>query len=345
LVARGDSSDEEHAEEREHGRGCEQPRRFRSGDADGRRHVLDGSRRRSDRHRSGSDPGGRRTARGLRLHCASGRRRPDCSSSPLGQRVLRMPLGAPRRLHLSARRPRARRGRRGRRRRADLRLRARRPGLRFRRGPNGRGTEVWLRRGVYRRGHGGRRRRRGEGRSRNRRRGYRSWLGRSHLRHRAHRQEGQRVEISLRVVCPPHAEVDIRHVYLGIAGWANRPDRLPLGHAVAVSDCDRAEVEQRDRVIVRCSDRHRTAVPRQPAGEGDVPAHRRVYGRPRFGADIDARVAVLAVLGPSEREPAQHRPVRRPAPSARDRWPDQSERDQQQRRPGCCLSRQHRWRR
>jgi hypothetical protein len=71
--------------------------------------------------------------------------------------------------------------------------------------------------------------------------------------------------------------MDVRHVNLGIARRADRSDRLALRHTVFRSYGDRAEMEQRDRVIVRGPDRHRAPVARQPAGEGDAPAGRRTY--------------------------------------------------------------------
>jgi hypothetical protein len=71
--------------------------------------------------------------------------------------------------------------------------------------------------------------------------------------------------------------MDVRHVNLGIARRADRSDRLALRHTVFGSYSDRAEMEQRDRVIVRGPDRHRAPVARQPAGEGDATAGGRTY--------------------------------------------------------------------
>lgn len=71
--------------------------------------------------------------------------------------------------------------------------------------------------------------------------------------------------------------MDVRHVYLSIARRADRSDRLALGHTVVRSYGDRAEMEQCDGVIVRGPDRHRAPVARQPAGERDAAAGRRMY--------------------------------------------------------------------
>jgi hypothetical protein len=108
--------------------------------------------------------------------------------------------------------------------------------------------------------------------------------------------------------------MDVRHVHLRIAGRADRADGLALGGSVAVADQDRAQMEKRDRVAVGRPDRDRAPVRRQPAGEGDPPSGRRPNGRALIAADVDARMAVLAVLRPAEVEATQHRSVRRPRP-------------------------------
>jgi hypothetical protein len=72
--------------------------------------------------------------------------------------------------------------------------------------------------------------------------------------------------------------MDVRNVYLGITRRADRPHRLTLGHAVVGRYCDRAQMEQRDGVAIRCPDRDRASVPRQPAGEGDASARRCTHG-------------------------------------------------------------------
>jgi hypothetical protein len=71
--------------------------------------------------------------------------------------------------------------------------------------------------------------------------------------------------------------MDVRHVDLRVTGRADRPDRLALGHAVVCGNGDRAEMEQRDGVIVRSPDRHRASVSGQPAGERDAPTRGRAY--------------------------------------------------------------------
>jgi hypothetical protein len=134
-------------------------------------------------------------------------------------------------------------------------------------------------------------------------------------RHAALRQQRQRIDITLRVIGPPDAEVNIRHVVLRIAGGPDRPDGLAFGDALVGADLDRAEMEERDGEAVECPDRHGQAVGGQSAGERDSSAGRRGDSDLRVAGDIDAGMAVLAVLGAAEVEAAQHRPVGRPGPS------------------------------
>jgi hypothetical protein len=145
------------------------------------------------------------------------------------------------------------------------------------------------------------------------------WRLRSRRRHRrgrhaALRQERQRIDVTLRVIGPPDAEVNIRHVVLRIAGGPDRRDRLAFGDAVVGVDPDRAEMQERDGKAVECPDGHGQAVGGQSAGERDSSAGRRGDSDLRVAADIDAGMAVLAVLGAAEVEAAQHRPVSRPRP-------------------------------
>jgi hypothetical protein len=177
VVARGDSSEEKHAEERKHSRHCEQPRRLRPRDTNRRGHVLNGRLGLSDRRRVGRDADSRRRTRPL----PSGPgRRADCWSTQFGPGVPRTLLGRPLRRRLTANCRRARRDLRvGLRRRSDLLLRTRRAAHRV--GRDRGGASVPHRRNVHHLGHGGRRRRRSGRRGRNRRRSYRSGRSRSRL--------------------------------------------------------------------------------------------------------------------------------------------------------------------
>lgn len=96
--------------------------------------------------------------------------------------------------------------------------------------------------------------------------------------------------------------MDVRHCVLGIARGADRPNAFAFDDAVVRADQDRAEMEKRDGVAVGCPDRHRAAVCRQQAGEGDPPASRRGHSRSRVAADIDPRMTALTVLRTAEVE-------------------------------------------
>jgi hypothetical protein len=178
-------------------------------------------------------------------------------------------------------------------------------------------------------GRSGRRRERGRRRRRHR---LRRWRGGSR------RQQRQRINVALRVVRSPDPEVDVRNVDLHVARRPDRSDRLGLGDAVAGAHCDRSEMEQRDRIAVRCPDRHGAAVPGQPAGERHLSGGGCADGGAGVAAHVDPAVTVLVVFGAAEVETAQHRPVRGPAPGSGRPRCDQCDHDQHR----CCPFRQHR---
>jgi hypothetical protein len=174
-----------------------------------------------------------------------------------------------------------------------------------------------------RRDHGGRRRNR-----------LRRWRGGSR------RQQRQRIDVALGIIRVPDPEVDVRNVHLHVTRRPNRPDRLGLGDAVAGTHGDRAEMEQRDGIAVQCPDRHRAAVPGQPAGERHLSGGGCADGGAGGAAHVDSAVTVLVVFGAAEVETAQHRPVRGPAPSSGR--PRHNQRNHSQHRGCRFLSRQHR---
>jgi hypothetical protein len=129
-------------------------------------------------------------------------------------------------------------------------------------------SRLWIRR-MSRSGNGRlgpplRRSRDGGGRYRRRRiclRFRRGRRGRCRWRHRVsggrrrRRQEQQRVEVTLRLVGAPDAEVNVRQVVLDDAARPDRSDRTSLGHGVTAHDHDRTEVGQRHGVPVVRLDR------------------------------------------------------------------------------------------
>jgi len=190
---------------------------------------------------------------------------------------------------------------------SDSRDRARRRDHRSRR-RSGRRCRRWRRNGG-RRGVADRIRNRGglrHGLRPGRGQGRRALLG----------QEGERIEVALRIDRAAHAEVDVGHRLLRLAARADRADDLAFRHGVAAPDRVRAEVHERDRVAVRRRDRQRLAADRHRPGEGDRAGDRRLHPGTARRPDVDPAVLsrgvrVLAV----EREERQHRAVHGPAPS------------------------------
>ena len=153
------------------------------------------------------------------------------------------------------------------------------------------------------------------------------------------RQECQRVDVSLRIVGAPDAEMHVGDIELRLSRRPDRPDRLAVRDSVARVDDERTEMEQRDGEPVFGPDGDGSAVARQPAGEGDSPRRGSPDHRARNAADVDARVPALVVLRAAEVERPQHRAVGGPGPGGSGRRPQQAG---GQHGEGRCLLRQHR---
>jgi hypothetical protein len=225
-----------------------------------------------------------------------------------------------RRRHRSRDRRRRRHcGRRGRgcsgRRRSDGRVR---------RSSRRRGRLSGRGRGDLRRRRGRRRRRcrRGRGGHRgNRHRRSRPRLCRIDGRHSrdgvgsAWRQEPDRVDVALVLVCVPNSQLHVRPAHLGISAGTDRPDAVAFGNRRPLGDPDRSELGERDRPAVRGQDRHRLPTPRHGAGEGHDASGR---GTNRFAggaSDVDAAVLAGGVgVHGVEREREQDGAARRPGP-------------------------------
>jgi hypothetical protein len=168
-----------------------------------------------------------------------------------------------------------------------------------------------------------------------RRRWRRRWLRRGRVRGRADRQEHERVEVTLRVGGEPDAEVDR-------AAASRGSDRLALAYRGAAPDRERAEVQERHRVAVRCEDRQRRAAARDGAGERDAPRCRREDRLPGRRADVDATVLAAGIRVSSvEDEGAHHVPARGPGPCPSPGHGEEQERrceqdDAAQGEPPCC---------
>ena len=126
------------------------------------------------------------------------------------------------------------------------------------------------------------RRRRGTGR----RRGRLHW-GRRNL---GDLKEDQGIEVSLRILDAPNAEVDVRHGQLGDAARADAADLLPFGHRCAARHRERAEMDERHREALLGQQRKRLAAGRDGSREGHRGINRRQDGRARRRADRDATV-------------------------------------------------------
>ena len=174
------------------------------------------------------------------------------------------------------------------------------------------------------RGHGRRLRGRCRGRGHHRRR--RSGLARG--------QQRQRIDVAVRIVGTPGAELDVRN--RGRLGGGDRPDCLALRHAVAGRDRDRPEMCERHRPAVLGPDRHRPTVRRQRAGE----RHPSRSGRAHLGAGcpghVDPAMTGRGVRTAAVVEPADDLAGRRPGPrGTRGRY---GQSDECQR---CCQSGEH----
>ena len=176
-----------------------------------------------------------------------------------------------------------------------------------------------------------RRRRRGRFRSRRRRRRWSRWRcggGR-------HAGREQRGGIDVRVaVAAPDAEVDVARVVLRVPGRPGGGNRRPLRHDVAPPHEQRADMRQRGPVPVVGRNGHGQPVGRHGPGEGDLARRGCPYARCVIELDVEATMLPARVRVVAEREGAQDRPVRRPAPGrgvgrSRERAHERRRRDEQ----------------
>ena len=138
------------------------------------------------------------------------------------------------------------------------------------------------------------------------------------------RQEGQRIEIALRVVGESHPEVDVRHRQLGLAARADRADELPLRDGVAAPDDVRPEVNERHRIAVGSRDRHRLAADRHRPRERDRARDGSNHRCPGGRADVDPTMLSGGIwVRAVEREEREHRALHGPAPAEGGRGNDQ----------------------
>ena len=158
----------------------------------------------------------------------------------------------------------------------------------------------------------GRRRRRGGcGRRRRRRRGGRCGRRR---RKRPVGQEDERIDVAVRILRTPDAQMNVRHVVLQGAARTDGGDRRSFTHRVTPLRSRRAEMRQRHRVAVASLNRQRPTADRHRACERDNPRDRRQHRGSRGSADVDTAVLAGRVGVITELELLHHRPVGRPRP-------------------------------
>jgi hypothetical protein len=140
---------------------------------------------------------------------------------------------------------------------------------------------------------------------------------RCRLRHggRLRGQEGERIEVTLRLGRRADAEVHERLRHFGLPRRTDRRDAFALSDRRPLGSRDRAQVRQRDRQPVGRRDRETLARDRHRARERHGAGRRRDNGGALIGADVDASVLPGGVrVCRVEHEHLQHRTVHRPGP-------------------------------
>jgi hypothetical protein len=146
-------------------------------------------------------------------------------------------------------------------------------------------------------------------------RGRRRWRWR-----RTGREQGHRIDVSLRIARGSQAEVDVRVGVFDHAARSHRSDHGALTNRRTARNADRAEMHERQGVAGGRLDGHGLPARRDGAGEGDDARSGRGHGTAGRRTEVDATVLPSGVgVGGVERERSQHRPVDRPGPRARYR--------------------------
>jgi hypothetical protein len=141
--------------------------------------------------------------------------------------------------------------------------------------------------------------------------------GRRGRRRRARRQQGERIDIALRIARHARAEVHVRIREPDHAARPDGPDDRPFPDECTSRHADRPQVDERRGVPERRLDRHGLPAGRDRPGEGHDSLgggeHRAAAG----SAEIDAAVLAARVrVRMVERKRPQHRAVDGPRPGA-----------------------------
>src|SRR5205085_4724819 len=184
-------------------------------------------------------------------------------------------------------------------------------------GEGGRPGRGGRRGGHYGRGRSGRRRGPRCGRS----------SGRRSRRSGRRREEQQRVDVAVRVLGVPDAEVEVWDVVLDLAAGPDRADTRALVDRVAAPNARRTKMRQRHRVAVGSLDRHNSATPGDGAGEGDGAARRCQDWLSGRCADLDSPVLARGIRIVAEDELLENRALDGPCPRPRARNDHERRRD------------------
>jgi hypothetical protein len=136
----------------------------------------------------------------------------------------------------------------------------------------------------------------------------------------AGRQQGQRIDVALRIARDSRAEVHVRNGQVDDAARTDRPNHRRFSHERAARYSDRPEVDESRRVSKRRLDRHGLPSRRNRSGERH---HTLYWGEDRAAAgraEVDTSVLAGRVrVRVVEAEWAQHRAVDGPGPGLRSR--------------------------
>ena len=110
-----------------------------------------------------------------------------------------------------------------------------------------------------------------------------------------HRQQPERVEVSVFVGGDANAQVDVRLQGDGVAALADHTHFGPFADCVAPHHSCRGELKQRHRIAVGCRDGERVATTWHDAGERDIPGGRCQYDAAEFGRVVDPAVLAARV--------------------------------------------------
>jgi hypothetical protein len=140
-------------------------------------------------------------------------------------------------------------------------------------------------------------------------------------RHREpRRQQGQGIDVALRIARDARAEVHVRIGKVDDAARTDCPYHRRFAHERAARHSDRPEVDERGRVSKRRLNRHRLPSRRDRSGEGHHTLYRGEHRAAAGRAKVDTSVLAARVrMRMVEPEGPQHRPVDGPRPGLRTR--------------------------